>query len=183
MKPHAVNWLVSAMHTAITHPGSCQDEFSDFQGRKPAAPRPGAASGQSGIMAGQMSKDRNCETEGFRAWTPDFDRWPKSWMGDEEDLAYGRELLPLFAEFLEALYVEGLSKKTFAQYRDHLWLLGGTIIRRVSLFEEYQDDPLEKLRECVADEGILPDHYDQMSRAELKAFERMCRKFQQFLGR
>jgi hypothetical protein len=39
MKPHAVNWLVSAMHTAITHPGSCQDEFSDVQGRKPAAPR------------------------------------------------------------------------------------------------------------------------------------------------
>nr|WP_225071877.1 hypothetical protein [Desulfuromonas sp. CSMB_57] len=67
-------------------------------------------------------------------------------------------------------------------YRDHLWSLGGTIIREVSLYEEYQDDPLEKLRESVADDGILPDHYDQMTQAELKAFERMCRRFEKYLG-
>jgi len=73
-------------------------------------------------------------------------------------------------------------KKTFAQYRDHLWLLGGTIIRDVSLYEEYQDDLLEKLCEAVADDGILPDHYDQMTRAELNAFERMCRRFEKYLG-
>ncbi|MBW6512039.1 MAG: hypothetical protein K0A93_07990 [Desulfuromonadaceae bacterium] len=129
-----------------------------------------------------MSVDRNSEAESFRAWTPDFDSWPTSWMGVAEDLAYGRKLLPWFAGFLQALYAEGLSRKTFARYRDHLWSLGGTIIRDVSLYEEYQDDPLEKLRESVADDGILPDHYDQMTQAELKAFERMCRKFKKYLG-
>ena len=53
--------------------------------------------------------------------------------------------------------------------------------RQVSLYAEYQDDPLEKLRESVADDGILPDHYDQMAQAELKAFERMCRRLEKYL--
>jgi len=103
-------------------------------------------------------------------------------MGIEEDLAYGRKLLPYFSGFLQALHAEGMSRKTFAQYRNNLWLLGGTFVREVSLYEEYQDDPLEKLIESVADDGILPDHYDQMTQAELRAFERMCRRFEKYLG-
>lgn len=130
-----------------------------------------------------MSKNRTENKESFRAWAPDFDRWPTSWMGVKEDLDYGRKLLPWFAGFLQALYAEGLSRKTFSQYRDNLWLLGGTIIRKVSWDEEYSDDPLEKLRESVADDGILPDHYDQMTQAELRAFERMCRRFEKYLGK
>lgn len=129
-----------------------------------------------------MSANKDTGAESFRAGVPDFDEWPESWMGVEENLAYGQKLLPWFAGFLQALYDEGLSRKTFAQYRDNLWLLGGTIISQVSLYEEYQDDPLEKLRESVADDGILPDHYDQMAQAELNAFERMCRRFEKYLG-
>ena len=132
-------------------------------------------------MAKQVNVVENSEAESFRAWVPDFDRWSKSWMGVEEDLAYGQKLLPWFAGFLQALYAEGLSRKTFAQYRDNLWLLGGTIIREVSLYEEYQDDPLVKLHESVTDDGILPDHYDQMTQTELKAFERMCGRFEKYL--
>lgn len=117
----------------------------------------------------------------FHAWAPDLDRWPKSWMGLKEDLEYGRKLLPYFVEFLQALYDEGLARKTFVQYRDNLWLLGGTIIREVSLYEEYQLDPLTKLIESVGGDGILPDHHDQMSAAELRVFSRMCRRFEKFL--
>lgn len=133
-------------------------------------------------MVRQMNVDNNNETESFRVWAPDFDSWPKRWMGVAEDLAYGQKLLPWFAGFLQALYDEGVSRKTFAQCRDHLWSLGGTIIREVSLYDEYQTDPLEKLCASVADDGILPDRYDQMSQAELKAFERMCRKVEKYLG-
>jgi len=120
--------------------------------------------------------------EGFRVWAPGFDEWPESWMGVEEDLVYGRKLMPWFADFLQALYAAGLSRKTFAHYRDNLWLLGGSIIRQVSLNEGYRDDPLETLTESVVDDGILPDQYDQMSEAELRAFERMCRRFEKHLG-
>ena len=132
-------------------------------------------------MARQVNSDRNSDAESFRAWTPDFDQWPVSWMGVQEDLDYGRKLLPWFAGFLQALYDEGLSRKTFGQHRDHLWSLGGTIIRQVSLHEEYQDDPLEKLCASVADDGILPDHYDQMAQTELQAYGRMCRRFEKYL--
>ena len=65
-------------------------------------------------MARQVNIDRSGEAESFRAWVPDFDRWPKSWMGVEEDLVYGRKLLPWFAGFLQVLYAEGFSRKTFA---------------------------------------------------------------------
>jgi len=128
-----------------------------------------------------MSTKRSIESENFRAWAPDFDEWPKSWMGVTEDLAYGRKLLPWFAGFLQTLFAEGVSRKTFTRYRDHLWLLGGTIIRRVSLYGEYGDDPLKKILESVADGGIMPDHYDQMTRAEINAFDRTCRRFDQCL--
>jgi hypothetical protein len=75
-------------------------------------------------MARQVNVAEHNEAESFRAWTADFDRWPESWMGVEEDLVYGRKLLPWFAGFLQALHTEGLSRKTFTPYRDNLWLLG-----------------------------------------------------------
>ena len=129
-----------------------------------------------------MSANKSPQAETFRVWAPDFDEWPASWMGIEEDLTYGRKLMPWFAGFLQALYNEGRSRKTFNQYRDNLWLLGGTIIRQVSWDEAYQDDPRERLTDAVGDDGILPDHCNQMSQVELRAFERMCRKFEKYLG-
>ncbi len=117
-----------------------------------------------------------------RDWAPDIDNWPKSWMGIKEDLEYGKKLLPYLEEFLQGLIEEGKSLKTFVQYRDNAWLLGGTIISEVSRFEEYGIEPLEKLAEAVAGDGILPDHYDQLSENELRTFERMCRRFENFLA-
>jgi hypothetical protein len=76
---------------------------------------------------------------GFRIWIPDFDKWPDAWMGMDEDLVYGKKLLPYFEEFLQWLYEQGIARKTFVQYRDNLWLLGRSIIRQVSNYEEYND--------------------------------------------
>jgi len=129
-----------------------------------------------------VNKISSTGSESFRAWVPDFDEWPVSWMGIKEDLTYGQKLLPYFSDFLQALHAEGMSRKIFAQYRDNLWLLGGTIVREVSLYEEYQDDALEKLVKSLTDGGILPDHCDQMNSVELRAFERMCRRFEKHLG-
>lgn len=117
----------------------------------------------------------------FRAWAPDIDRWPESWMGVAEDLSYGRKILPYFEHFLEELYDGGLSRKTFVQYRDNLWLLGGTLITEISNDEAYHVDPLDKLHDCVIADGMLPDHFDDMSESELNAFARMCRRFEKFL--
>lgn len=119
----------------------------------------------------------------FRHWAPDFDGWPNSWMGVKEDLDFGRKLLPYFEDFLQALYAERLTRKTFVQYRDNLWLLGGTIISRGSLFDDYQADPLATLIDAVEMDGILPDHHKSLNQAELRVFSRMCRRFEKNLRR
>ena len=132
---------------------------------------------KQGLQRGRQAKKMN-----VRDWAPNIDNWPKSWMGVEEDLEYGKKLLPYLEEFLQSLIEEGKSRKTFVQYRDNAWLLGGTIISQVSRFDEYGIEPLEKLSEAVAGDGILPDHYDQLSESELNSFERMCRRFEKFLA-
>jgi hypothetical protein len=103
-------------------------------------------------------------------------------MGIKEDLEYGKKLLPFLEEFLQGLLEEGMSRKTFVQYRDNAWLLGGTIISNVSLFDEYGIDPLKKLMESVECDGILPDGSHHMRADELRSFERMCRRFEKFLA-
>lgn len=115
----------------------------------------------------------------MREWAPDFGDWPKSWMGGGEDLEYGGKLLPCLEAFLQSLIDEGMSPKTFALYRDNVWLLGGAIIKRVSLTEEYESDPRRKLSDAVACGGMVPDPH--MSKGELLSFERMCRRFEKFL--
>jgi hypothetical protein len=130
-----------------------------------------------------MSNKLTKEINDFREWAPDFDKWPKTWMGVEEDLAFGVALMPWFAGFLQALYSKGLSRKTFVQYRDNLWILGGTIIKNVSFAQDYQEEPLKVLKESVADEGVLPDHFDDMTNDELIAFQRMCRRFEKHLAK
>ncbi|OGU05198.1 MAG: hypothetical protein A2075_14595 [Geobacteraceae bacterium GWC2_58_44] len=74
-----------------------------------------------------------------------------------------------------------LIRKTFVQYRNNAWDLGGTIIKQVSWDEEYGADPLKKLMESVVADGVLSDDFDQMSEDDLRSFERMCRRFEKFL--
>jgi len=117
----------------------------------------------------------------LRDWAPDIEKWPRSWMGIEEDQEYGKKLMPYVEHFLRDLMEQGVSRRTFAQYRDYVWLLGGSIISKVSLYDEYSVDPLEKLMESVENDGILPDDYDTMTETEMRSFEKMCRRFEKFL--
>ncbi len=117
----------------------------------------------------------------LREWAPDFDEWPDSWMGVDEDLVYGRKLLPYMERFLADLLHQGLSRRTFVRYKNDVWSLGGIIIKQVSLYDEYDVDPLEKLMESVEGDGVVPDDFEYMSEDELRAFERTCRRFEKFL--
>ena len=69
-----------------------------------------------------------------RDWAPDLDKWPEKWMGMQEDLEYGQRLLPIMEQFLEYLGGQDLSRKVLKDFADHLWLLGGTIIKEVSIY-------------------------------------------------
>ena len=126
-------------------------------------------------------KRENQKTIDIRKIVPDFDQWPKSWMGTEEDLEYGRKLLPFMEEFIHYLIGQDLSRKTLKQYIDNVWVLGGTIIRDVSISNGHKEDPLRRITQAVECGGCLPEHSSGRSDWELASFERMCKKFEKFL--
>ena len=102
-------------------------------------------------------------------------------MGTKEDREYGKKLLPFMEEFLNDLIKRDLSQKALKNHIDNTWLLGGSIIKHVSLYEEYKIAPLKKLVDSVATGGMLPDGYDHMPVSEARAFERTCELFEEFL--
>jgi len=117
----------------------------------------------------------------LRELSPDFDEWPERWMGVKEDLVYGKKLLPYLEEFLGDLIKQDLSRKTLKNHIDNTWLLGGSIIKEVSLYEEYKIAPRKKLLKSVETGGMLPDDYEGMTERDLKDFERTCELFETFL--
>lgn len=117
----------------------------------------------------------------LRELSPDFDEWPERWMGMKEDLEYGKKLLPYMEGFLNELIKRDLSRKTLKNHIDNTWLLGGSIIKEVSIYEEYKISPLKKLMESVETGGMLPDDNEYMTEQELSAFERTCVLFEELL--
>ena len=111
---------------------------------------------------------------------PDLDNWPKSWMGLEKDVIYGQGVLQAMLPFMEHLIERGLSRKTIRHHLNNLWLLGGEIIRRVSMDEEYDTLPLEMLKKSVdASGGPNCRHLD--SDEEVNSYNATCRKLAKFL--
>jgi hypothetical protein len=111
---------------------------------------------------------------------PDFSEWPERWMGTERDLDYGKQLLEAMRPFAEFLAECGLAKNTIKRHLANLWLLGGEIIRDVSVYKEYSTSAVEKLRESVRpDGGPYCRHLD--GEAEIKSFDSTCRKLHKYL--
>lgn len=101
-------------------------------------------------------------------------------MGIKKDLEYGKQLLEAMRPFAEHLAEGGLAKKTIKRHLTNLWLLGGEIIRNVSLYKEYSTPASEKLRQSVGpDGGPYCRHLN--SEAELESFDSTCRKLHKFM--
>jgi hypothetical protein len=112
---------------------------------------------------------------------PDFPEWPKRWMGVEEDLSYAQAVLEAMRPFVEHLISSGLLERTIRRHMDNLWLLGGEIIRDVSMNEEYGEiSPSEKLRDSVGLHGG-PYCRHLNSEGEMRSFATTCRLLHVFL--
>jgi hypothetical protein len=111
----------------------------------------------------------------------DFSEWPDSWCGVDEDVPYGQGLLDAMRPFITDLVNRGLTKKTIRNHMDNLWLLGGEIIRSVSLDDDYKTPPEVSIRRSV-DEigGVCCRHLNSESQA--KSYDATCRKLHKFLG-
>src|SRR5689334_18191508 len=75
----------------------------------------------------------------------DLDRWPRSWMGVEQDVPPGEELVACFRPFIEHLAISSLSPKTTRRHIDNLWLLGGEIIRDLNYDPTLRKVPADRL--------------------------------------
>jgi hypothetical protein len=111
---------------------------------------------------------------------PDFPAWPESWMGIKKDLEYGEQLLEAIRPFAESLAEGGLAKRTIKKHLTNLWLLGGEVVRNVSLYDEYSIPASEKLEQSIGlDGGPYCRHLN--SEAEMESFDATCRKLHKFL--
>lgn len=113
---------------------------------------------------------------------PDLQSWPQSWRYDDTDIALGERLVECFTSFLVHLLGQKLSSKTLQRHRDHLWMLGGEIIRRL------QEEP--RLRQSPAKEIVLesidpecgPLIWPRITQQQQDAFDATCRKLYKFMN-
>ena len=112
---------------------------------------------------------------------PDLSNWPQSWQGEAADVPIGQDIVEHLKPFLLDLLHQPLADKTRVRHRDHLWMLGGEIIRR-----RYEDPDLarQSVKELLAtllEEDGGPLIWPRISESEQRSFDATCRKLYRFL--
>ena len=111
----------------------------------------------------------------------DLAEWPRSWMGDERDLAPGQKIVQCFTPFLLHLAASGLKKKTVKKHVDNLWVLGGEIIRDLQETPKLRKKPVSEIIDTLLEnDGPLLYHCE--SEEQQRSFESTCRKLRRFLN-
>lgn len=113
---------------------------------------------------------------------PDLAEWPHRWRFEDRDIAFGRTVLDVLKPFLLHLAQSDLSRKSLARHRDHLWMLGGELVRRLYDQPRLRKKPANAvLLNYIDDEGG-PLIYPSISEAQQRAFDATCRKLFRFLS-
>ena len=104
-------------------------------------------------------------------------------MGSEKDVLPGEKLVACFRPFLEYLVAcADLSPKTIHKHVDHLWVLGGEIIRDLNETPSLRKKNIERILFDVIDDEGGPLIYGVSSEQQQRSFDSTCRKFHRFLG-
>lgn len=112
---------------------------------------------------------------------PDLESWPQRWRYEASDIAVGERIIECFTPFLLHLFEQGLAMKTLQRHRDHLWMLGGEIIRR--LHEEpalQRKSPKAVILQLIDDE-CGPLIWPRITEQQQNSFDATCRKLHQFM--
>src|SRR5438270_7857131 len=115
---------------------------------------------------------------GLEHYCRDLNGWPRSWMGLEQDLPPGEQLVMLFRPFLEHLAASKLSPKTIQKHVDNVWALGGEFIRDLHNDSSRRKKPVELVLRQMIDGGRLLYHGGE---DQQRSFDSTCRKFHRFL--
>jgi hypothetical protein len=112
---------------------------------------------------------------------PDIDSWPRSWAGEEIDITPGREIVEFLKPFLLYLLTTKLAPKTLRRHRDHMWMLGGEVIRSLNDDPALRRKPVEKVAFDLLEEEGGPLIWPQISEQQQVAFDASCKKCYRFL--
>ncbi len=132
-------------------------------------------------QANQEHGGQEPESSSVPEYCPDLAQWPQRWHFDEHDIAAGQRIVELLTPFLLHLLDEGLATKTLHRHRDHLWMLGGELIRR-----RYEDDKLKTMpvgkaiAELIEEDGG-PLIWPRITEVEQNSFDATCRKLYKYL--
>lgn len=115
-------------------------------------------------------------------YCPDIENWPKSWSYEESDLAPGRLIVEFFKPFLLHLLAKNLATSTLRRHRDHLWMLGGEVIRRRQEDSKLCRLPVEKTTFELLEEDGGPLIWPRITEQQQDSFDASCRKLYRFLS-
>jgi hypothetical protein len=83
--------------------------------------------------------------------------------------------------FLLHLLEQGLATKTLQRHRDHLWMLGGEIIRRLHDEPGLRRKPISTVLLQSMDPECGPLIWPRITQQRQDSFDSTCRKLYQFL--
>lgn len=134
------------------------------------------------MIQGAPIMTRPAATERLSALCPDLQSWPQRWRFEDADIAVGERIVACFVPFLEHLLEQRLAMKTLQRHRDHLWMLGGEIIRRLHEEPQLAHQPSTSalvLRFLDPDGGPLI--WPRITEQQQDSLDATCRKLYQFL--
>jgi hypothetical protein len=114
-------------------------------------------------------------------YCPDIEDWPERWSYEESDLAPGRRIVEFLKPFLLHLLTKKLATSTLHRHRDHLWMLGGEVIRRRQEDTQLSRLPVEEVTFGLLEEEGGPLIWPRITEQEQDAFDASCRKLYRFL--
>src|ERR1700722_4262928 len=82
---------------------------------------------------------------GIAKYCRGLDTWPRSWMGMEEDLRPGEQLIESLLPFIESLATSGKSHRTIQKHVDTLWALGGEFISDLNYDPPLRKKPVDRV--------------------------------------
>jgi len=111
---------------------------------------------------------------------PDLANWPQSGSYEPADIAPGQRIVDYFKPFLLNLLDQGLATKTLHRHRDHLWVLGGEVIRRRHDDAHLRKRAVEKaVYELLEDDGG-PLIWPRITESAQRSFDATCRKLYRY---
>ena len=110
-----------------------------------------------------------------------MDGWPRSWAGTHGDEPVGRRLVAVLRLFMTHLQHQGLSASTRRRHLDHLWLIGGEIIRQLDDEPALRDKPTRALLLEAIQHGAGPLVRD-LTEAQQAALDATARKLLKFVA-